>query len=250
MLIAQISDTHILSEQSQQNTGRLRSENLSRCISDINLQKPDIVIFTGDTVQHGKSEEYAHLKSLIAPLQAPVFIIPGNRDNKTALRTAFKDQPYMHMHNDFLHYAIDEYPLRLIALDSTEEDERKGVFCKARQQWLKKTLSDELDYPTILFIHHPPFDVEDHYTDGYRRADEALALSKIVSRYPQIERLVCGHVHCYFECNWSNTRASTMPSIAVDLRRYVDNIECQQKPAYVLHRRTSSSAFTSKIRVL
>lgn len=250
MLIAQISDTHILQDGSKHAAASLRAECLSRCISDINLQQPDIVIFTGDTVQHGKPEEYVHLRKLLAPLKPPLYLVPGNRDNKLALRAAFKDQSYMPMEGPFLHYTIDGYPLRLIAIDSTEPEERKGVFCSARQRWLETTLHEQPSCPTILFIHHPPFDVEDHYTGGYRCPEEAVALTELVNRHSQVERLLCGHVHCLFECDWAGSRASTMPSIAMDVSRHMDDIVPQQHPTYVLHRLSGTSTLTSEIRVV
>ena len=88
MKIAQISDTHILARDSDQPRGGRRAENLRRCVADINRQQPDAVIHTGDTVQHGLPEEYEHLRALLAPLEAPLYVIPGNRDKREALRAA------------------------------------------------------------------------------------------------------------------------------------------------------------------
>ena len=250
MLIAQISDTHIFCDESNHASASQRARCLSRCISDINLQQPDVVIFTGDTVQHGTPEEYNHLRRLLAPLKPSLYLVPGNRDNKPEMRAAFKDQLYIPQEGPFLHYTIDDYPIRLIALDSTEPEERKGVFCSERQEWLEKALKEKPDSPTILFIHHPPFDVEDHYTSGYRYPDQAIALTKLVSRHTQITQLLCGHVHCLFRCGWAGTNATTMPSIAVDVRRHMDKIQSQQQPAYMLHRLTSESTLVSEIRVV
>jgi Icc protein len=250
MLIAQISDTHIFCDKSNHASASQRARCLSRCISDINLQQPDVVIFTGDTVQHGTPEEYNHLRRLLAPLKPSLYLVPGNRDNKPEMRAAFKDQPYIPQEGPFLHYTIDDYPIRLIALDSTEPEERKGVFCSERQEWLEKALKEKPDSPTILFIHHPPFDVGGHYTSGYRYPDQAIALTKLVSRHTQIKQLLCGHVHCLFRCDWAGTNATTMPSIAVDVRRHMGKIQSQQQPAYMLHRLTSESTLVSEIRVV
>ena len=95
MLIAQISDTHILASASDLPAAQLRADCLRRCIADINQQHPDVVIFTGDTVQHGQSEEYARLRELLAPLHAPLYLIPGNRDDNEAMRAAFNDKTYL-----------------------------------------------------------------------------------------------------------------------------------------------------------
>ena len=69
MLVAQISDTHILAQGSEHPSAELRADCLRRCIADINEQQPDVVIFTGDTVQHGQPEEYARLHELLGTLR-------------------------------------------------------------------------------------------------------------------------------------------------------------------------------------
>ena len=51
---------------------------------------------------------------------------------------------------------------------ATLAGERKGRFCAGRQAWLDAKLAEQPDRPTLLFIHHPPFDVDDHYIGGYR----------------------------------------------------------------------------------
>jgi 3',5'-cyclic AMP phosphodiesterase CpdA len=250
MLIAQISDTHILTSASDHPAAELRADCLRRCVADINEQQPDAIIFTGDTVQHGQPEEYARLRELLAPLDAPLYLIPGNRDDNEALRTAFSDQPYLPGNGGFLHYTIEDHALRLVAIDSTSVGERKGVFCAARQAWLDEVLKDQPNRPTLLFIHHPPFDVDDHYVGGYRRPEEADALSDIVSRHPQVVGMLCGHVHWPVERLWAGTLARIMPSIAVDVRKGVDETEVREQPIYMLHHWLSETGFVSEARMV
>ena len=206
------------------------------------------MIFTGDTVQHGQAEEYARLRELLAPLQAPLYIIPGNRDDKNEMRTAFSDFATMPATGEFLHYAIEDYDIRLVGIDSTLAGERKGRFCEKRQAWLDKTLAEQPDRPTLLFIHHPPFDVDDHYVGGYRRPDEATALEDIVSRHPQVAALLCGHVHWPVERIWAGTQARIMPSIAVDVRNGVDEAQARGAPIYMLHRLSDEAGFVSQAK--
>jgi 3',5'-cyclic AMP phosphodiesterase CpdA len=250
MLIAQISDTHILARASDHSAALWRADCLRRCIADINQQGPDAVIFTGDTVQHGQAEEYAQLRELLAPLDAPLYLVPGNRDDSSALRAAFHDNPNLPRTGDFLHYPVEDYDLRLIAIDSTSPGERKGVFCPARQAWLEAMLSEQPKRPTLLFIHHPPFDVDDHYVGGYRRPAEATALADIVSRHSQVEGLLCGHVHWPVERHWAGTQARIMPSVAVDLRKGIDETAARENPIYLLHRVSGDAGLVSHARTV
>ena len=249
MLIAQISDTHILPPGSTEPAAGLRADCLRAVVADINTQKPDAVIFTGDTVQHGQDDEYAQLRELLAPLEAPLYLVPGNRDDKNALRSVFSDHTHLSETGEFLHYVIEDYDTRLIGIDSTLSGERKGRFCKARQDWLGATLGEQPDRPTLLFIHHPPFDVGDHYIGGYRHQEEAIALASIVQRYDQVIGLLCGHVHWPVVREWAGTEARIMPSIAIDLRKGVDEVSAQGRPIYMLHRASRSEGLVSETRL-
>jgi Icc protein len=245
VLIAQISDTHILAHGSDHPAVELRADCLRQCVADINRQQPDAVIFTGDTVQHACAEEYARLRELLAPLEAPLFPVPGNRDDKDAMRLAFSDLACLARSGEFLHYVVDDYDTRLVGLDSTLAGERKGRFCEARQAWLNDTLGEQPDRPTLLFIHHPPFDVGDHYVDGYRRPEEAAALEEIVGRNSQVAGLLCGHVHWPVDREWAGTQARIMPSVAVDVRKGVDEEEALGRPIYMLHQLSHATGLTS-----
>lgn len=249
MVIAQISDTHILARSSGDPLGASRAGDLRQCIADINRQAVDMVIHTGDSVQNGTEDEYAHLREILAELNAPLFITPGNRDRQGELRAAFEHFSYFPSDGDFLHYAVEDYPVRLIALDSVSPGERKGVYCARRLAWLDETLARAPRRRTLLFIHHPPFDIADHYRDGYRRPQDAEDLAALVSRHPQVERLLCGHVHCWHREPWGGTVATTMPSVAVDLRKGVD-ASLGSSPLYLLHVVASEGGVVSQTRVV
>ena len=249
MLIAQLSDTHILPPESDLPAARLRAECLRRCVADVNRHEFDAVILTGDTVQHGRQDEYALLRELLAPIEAPLFIVPGNRDDKDAMREALGDHACLTGSNDFLHCAIEDFDVRLVGIDSTAAGERKGRFCELRQAWLDRTLRERPDRPTLLFIHHPPFDVGDHYVGGYRYPEEALALERIVARHVQVVGLLCGHVHWPVEREWAGTEARIMPSVAIDVRHGVDETEADGRPVYMVHRISAANGLVSRTRL-
>ena len=248
MLVAQLSDTHILSPVSDLPAARLRAECLRRCVAAVGRETPDAVILTGDTVQHGCPEEYAWLRELLAPLQAPLYVVPGNRDDNDAMRRAFRDVPYFAGSGPFLHYAIEDFEVRLVGIDSTLPGERKGRFCEARQAWLDATLASQPERPALLFIHHPPFDVGEHYVGGYRRPEEAAALRAIVERHPQVVGLLCGHVHWPVAREWAGTQARIMPSVAMDVRKGVDEAAAAGRPVFMLHRLSAATGLSSESR--
>src|SRR6185295_9432260 len=118
--------------------------------------RPDIVLATGDLVDGGKPEEYAFLRELLAPLAMPVYLIPGNHDARDAMRAAFPDHTYLPP-SGFLQYAIEDRPVRLLALDTLVDGKPYGELCTERLGWLESRLGEQ-DRPTVIFMHHPPFD--------------------------------------------------------------------------------------------
>ena len=42
----------------------------------------------------GRPEEYAWLRELLAPLSLPLVVVPGNHDDRDAMRAAFADGGY------------------------------------------------------------------------------------------------------------------------------------------------------------
>lgn len=247
MIIAQISDTHMLRRSADNDAGAGRAESLRLCVADINRQDVDLVIHTGDHAHFGAPEEYAHQRDILADLKAPLYVIAGNRDHRDNLRDAFADFAYLPRNGAFVHYAVDDHPVRLVGLDSQETGDRKGAFCARRLAWLEETLAREPTKPTVLFIHHPPFDIAaQDYVGGYRRPEEARALSDLVTRHRQVRRLLCGHVHCLCQEAWAGTVATAMPSIAVDLRKEAVGTAIQ----YLLHETTQGGNLVSRARVV
>ncbi|MDP6883937.1 MAG: metallophosphoesterase, partial [Rhodospirillales bacterium] len=81
MIIAQITDTHLSHADAANPVFGARAENLRQCVADINGldPMPDAVIHTGDMAQHGQAGEYVHARSLLAALEVPLYVTPGNR---------------------------------------------------------------------------------------------------------------------------------------------------------------------------
>src|SRR6516162_2014253 len=127
MLVAQITDTHIMAPGKPLLGVVDTASALERAVSALNSLDPvpDVTVLTGDLVESGAAEEYAHLRTLLAPLRMPVFAIPGNHDAREPMRKAFIGDGYL-PREGFLNYAIEDYTLRIIALDTLIPGEGGG----------------------------------------------------------------------------------------------------------------------------
>ena len=239
MLIAQITDTHIklpgkLAYKKVDTAAMLR-----RCVDELLALKPqpDLILLTGDLVDLGRPEEYDHLKSILAPIRQRIIAIPGNHDARDAMRDAFAGEGYL-PDSGFLQFAIDEYPLRLIGLDTVIPGEGGGELCAERLGWLDDTLQQKPDTPTLVMMHHPPFVTGIGHMDriGLKGRE---AFTGIMARHPQVQLILCGHLHRTIRADIGGRAALTCPSpahqVALDIDENAPSCFRMEPPGFMLH---------------
>ena len=255
MILVQISDTHLVDAEADGEVAdpvfTARAENLRRCIADINHldPRPDAVIHTGDLTHLGRAADFAFAHKLLAALEPPLYMTPGNRDGREGLVDAFAGDGRLRSHDGFVHYAVDDLQVRLVALDSIALNSRKGDLCRRRLDALDATLAAAPDRPTAIFMHHPPFDVtgaSDPFQFDRRQAVDDLAL--VVGRHPQVIRIFSGHAHRTRSTRVAGALASTVPSVAVDLRLEDAPGPATDVPVYTIHRYRPDTGFVSETR--
>jgi len=240
VVIAQITDMHIRPEGVLA-YGRVdTAPYLARAVQHLLGLKPrpDVVLATGDLVDAGRAVEYDRLRALLAPLPMPVYLIPGNHDDRDALVTAFADHRYLPRGGRFIQYVVEDYPVRLVALDTLVPGEVGGLLCEERLGWLAARLAEAPDRPTVIFMHHPPFETGIVHMDSYGLAS-SREFAEIVRRHPQVERVLCGHLHRPIQARVGGTVGSTAPSTAhqvvLDLEDDNPLMFAMEPPACQLH---------------
>jgi len=215
MLIAQISDFHIMEPDAPIEAVNQTALHLKKAVDHINAMNPlpDVVLGTGDLVNKGKDSEYAILRELLAPLKPPILLIPGNHDHRENMRAAFPDHSYLNQDPRFIHFAIEDYALRLIGLDTLIPNQPSGELCADRCNWLDDRLREKPTAPTIVFLHHPPFKSGLWHMDsmGLSGSDR---LAAVIEKHSQVERVLCGHLHRPITTAFANTIASVAPGTA------------------------------------
>ena len=239
MLIGHITDTHITSPGTFLMGIVDTASALARAVAALNRldPSPDAIVLTGDLVESGAPVEYAHLRALLAPLRMPIFAIPGNHDARELMREAFIGDRYL-PRQGFLNFTIEDYPLRIVALDTLVPGEGGGAVCSERLRWIDRILSEAQDRPTLVLMHHPPFLTGISHMDRLG-LDGRAALAEIIRRHPQVERIACGHLHRPIESRFAGTVAGTAPStahqIVLDFRPDARASFAFEPPGFQLH---------------
>ena len=187
-VLAQISDTHVRTDD-----GGAAVAQLKRALEEARQYEADAILLTGDLVNDERADEYAALADAIADASAPVFLLPGNHDDRERLRIAFPRHTYLPREGD-LSFAIDHFPVRIVALDQTVPGQTHGEFTPARASWLNRTLGRARGKPTIVALHHPPFQTHDLLFDriGLHHGER---FASVIAKHGQVKRVICGHHH-------------------------------------------------------
>jgi len=220
---------------------------LRTCVRSIlNLPRhPDVVVATGDLTDCGLEEEFRLLNEILSPLPMPVFLLPGNHDRREEMVKALPQHTYLSLDDGFLHYTIDDYPVKLIALDSVVPGYGHGELCPARLAWLQARLEERKADPVMVMLHHPPFPTGIASMDSINCRNGA-ELADIIQRYPNVERVIAGHHHRPIQVRYAGTIGSVAPSTAhqvlMDLSgEAVDDQFIMEPPAFHLHLWTPES---------
>jgi 3',5'-cyclic-AMP phosphodiesterase len=207
-LLLQISDTHLGADWK----GVEPDECLLRAVEAIlDLpQRADALVISGDLTQNGTPEEYARVRELVAPLDLPPHVLPGNHDLRGPLREAFGLPGEGDEH---VSYAVDLGPLRLVCLDSIVPGIDGGALDEGRTRWLDRALGEEPEKPTVLAMHHPPLVTGVPSFDEIGLAPEWRAEpATVLARHPQVARVIAGHVHRVIAAELAGRAVLSVPS--------------------------------------
>jgi len=194
-LLVQITDTHVVERGTLLYGMADTARHLAEAVSEINAMEPqpDLVLITGDLVEHPGPTTYSHFRDLIKPLRAPVYLMPGNHDNPEIMRAFFSDTPWFPAEPPHYQYVIEHNPFRVLMLNSHFDNSELPNFGPRRLQWLDETLS-ESDRPTLIAIHHPPMKTGVGFIDMVG-PEWYEGIGEVLKNHPHVVKIICGHGH-------------------------------------------------------
>ncbi|UST53471.1 phosphodiesterase [Comamonadaceae bacterium OTU4NAUVB1] len=239
--LVQLTDPHIR-EPGRLAYGRIdTAPYLRRAVQSVLRlrQRPDAVVVTGDLSDFGRAAEYAHLAELLAPLAMPVYLMPGNHDDRDQLRRSFPTHGHLGAGGGFVQYGVKVGGLRLITLDTCVPGHSHGSLDAQRLDWLARELAACRGEPVIIAMHHPPFRTLIGHMDDIGLREGGAELEALVARHPNVERVICGHLHRAIDVRFGGTIASTSPApghqVALDLDPSAPSAWMLEPPGFRLH---------------
>ena len=254
MLVAQISDTHLIAPGGPGRFGKEKLIALEKCIEDINNLDtlPDVVIHTGDLSDNGSSEELLLAKKYLDELVVPYYVTPGNKDCADKLIEVFTEQLGDVVIGGPITYLVENLPIKLASLDTTTSLDNRGLLDFKKIAAIDKILSMHQDDPVIIFSHHPPFNLSSENTPHFEfvSKNSIKLFGELVDRHSQIVALFCGHFHRSIRKSMGFFDANIAPPVC----NLIDYSSTKTGPNHIgnfqLHKFGEGYEFTTEVKMI
>lgn len=239
--VLHLTDTHIV-PKTELVSGRLdTAASLSRLVARLTscldqIGPIDAMLISGDLSDDRSAQSYEHFKHVMAPLEIPLHVIPGNHDAREPMRTAFSDRLPQ---DGPLNWDVPLGDIRMIGLDTLVEGHRHGLLIPETLAYLKGRLHRAGGAPILLALHHPPFQSGIRFMDaiGLRNKDKFI---ETISGYSGEIRIICGHIHTMIVTSVAGNVAISGPApastFAFDRRQEAKVGFMTQEDGCLLHR--------------
>lgn len=158
----------------------------------------DFCVLAGDLADLGQPAAYQRLKSIIGRIPIPVYLTLGNHDDRDAFLSVF-GSTYI-AETGKLDSVLDVKGYRIILLDSSEPGRVDGVLTEGQIAWLRARLSEAIDRPVIVILHHNANAL--HIESDDIRILQPWPFLDALKTHPDIRQVIAGHVHLTSTATW------------------------------------------------
>jgi len=211
--VLNITDLHIIPEINGDFYGVDPFASLQRVLELGIAQNPDLIIVTGDMVEHADSPSYLRLRELLISTGLPTFVLPGNHDSPELIA---KDLCSESIQLTDFH---DQADWRLIFLDSHVDAQGYGKLSAEQQAQLQRTLEQSASRHILIALHHTPIVSCPSFNCQLVGAAEFL---EQLSSWPNVRVVIAGHTHMECSAKYKDIQVMTTPATSV---------QCAHEPA-------------------
>ncbi len=243
MILAQITDTHLLDSPSSRLRGCQTWHTLKAVLDQIATETVHGILLTGDLADSGSRAAYQHLYDLLEPLQLPCYWIPGNHDQLAPLADTLVGPPFS------AQKVLQGGGWHVILLNSVLTSAQWGEGYLTQQDLSQlETILESSDKPTMLVLHHHVLPTGIAWLDQIRVQNSAQLL-QLLDGYPQVQIVLTGHVHLASHQTRHDTHFYTTPSTCLQvIPSEVTPAQDLQLPGYRLITLDPDGSHTTVVR--
>ena len=205
MLLAQLSDTHLLADPSAWLWGHNTTRNLVAVLEAL-PPSVDVMVVTGDIAEDGAPDAYRRALSLTEGRAQQRYFLAGNHDDPDAMRAALGAPEPLAMVRIGEHWTM-------ALLNSQWVGHEEGRIVGETLTRLREEL-DRATTHVVVCLHHPPVSPCENLACGML---DPGPLEDVISTGP-VRLVLSGHVHQQFDTTRRGVRFLGAPSTFRQLR--------------------------------
>ncbi|MEM7872137.1 3',5'-cyclic-AMP phosphodiesterase [Morganella morganii] len=217
--ILQITDTHLFAGETDTLLGINTLHSYHAVLDAIVKQQlpADLIVATGDLVQDQSTRAYQRFTDGIARLPAPCVWLPGNHDYQPSMAQELAAAGISSSKQVLL-----GEQWQILLLDSQVQGVPHGELSDDQLIWLDNCLAQQPDRHTVVMLHHHPLASGCTWLDQHSLRNSHM-LAEVLTRYQNIEGILCGHIHQDMDVMWNGIRMLATPSTCVQFKPHCTN---------------------------
>jgi len=199
----QISDSHI--DDNKLVMGVDSQANLSTIVSTISKHNFDALLISGDLAHNGTFESYQKLQKILNPIEAKIYVLPGNHDDLSNLSQIFNQ-------SSLCNFIIGCW--EVITIDSVQVGKVSGRLNDEQLHSLSQQISSSSAKYIALCLHHPPVSMQSDWDDEMS-LENPEDLFTVIDQFDNIKAIMWGHAHQCSESNRNGVKLFSCHSTAL-----------------------------------
>ncbi|WWE58184.1 3',5'-cyclic-AMP phosphodiesterase [Parasalinivibrio latis] len=217
--LLQLTDTHLYADPA----GNLLGVNtldsfhaVLEAVDDANIAF-DAIVATGDISQDHSDVSYQRFADGITRWTQPCYWLPGNHDYQPEMESIL-NAAQLHRGNIV---NLGEY-WQMVMLDSQVPGVPHGELSDSQFEMLENALSNAGEKHILVLLHHHPIAAGSAWLDQHQLHNNER-FWEIVSAYPHVKGVVCGHIHQALDYEYQGVRVMASPSTCIQFMPDSDN---------------------------
>ena len=217
--ILQITDTHLFAGETDTLLGINTLNSYHAVLDAIAKQQlpADLIAATGDLVQDQTIRAYQRFTDGIARLPAPCVWLPGNHDYQPSMA---KELAAAGISSSKQVLLGEQW--QILLLDSQVQGVPHGELSDDQLIWLDNCLAQQPGRHTVVMLHHHPLASGCTWLDQHSLRNSHM-LAEVLTRYQNIDAILCGHIHQDMDVMWNGIRILATPSTCVQFKPHCTN---------------------------
>jgi len=224
--LVQFTDTHLLEDPQGMMRGVRSLPALEACIADARRRflPADAILVTGDLVQD-EPGGYGFLELALAPLGAPILLIPGNHDIPDELHRRLSHPPFQIGGS----FALGSWVIVLLDTWFGDSANGEGRLGAERLAALDRALEEHAARHVLVCLHHPPMPMGGAGLDALGLQDGAECMA-ILGRHRNVRGVSWGHAHQAFDLFRDGVRYMCTPATCMQFKPRSEEIQIDDRP--------------------